>query len=265
MAPGLFVVLLGFGLVGVGAFGVRRGWRQRTEREVIQSAPTTDVLALTPGPVEVVGTARPADDGPVRAPFSDDDCVIAEWEIEEYDEAGKHSSWDTVGSGVVSTPFFVDDGTDRALVRPEGARLDVEETAERTVEVKATEDPPEVIQEFLELDSTPGQSDEPLIEALDWGQMEGDRRYTQHLVRPSETVYVHGTATRVGTEEFGGHDFEIRASADDGHPDADLFLVSDRSEETLLAARRHALLYIVGGILAVLLGLVVLAVAAVGG
>jgi len=265
MASGLFAVLFGLGLVGVGAFGAYRGWRQREEREVIQSTPTTDVLALTPGPVEVVGTAKPTDDGPLRAPFSDDDCLVAEWEIEEYDEAGKHSGWETVGSGVVSRPFFVDDGTDAALVRPEGARLDVEETAERTVEVTATEDPPEPVREFLELDTTPGQSDEPLLPGLDWGQMDGDRRYSQHLVRPEETVYVHGTATRVGAEEFGGHDFEIRASADDGHPDADLFLVSDRSEETLLESRRYARLYLVGGAIAVLLGLGVLALTVVGG
>lgn len=264
MAPGVYTVLISLALVVGGAFGVYRGWYQRAEREAIRSIPTTDVLSITPGPVEVVGTARPTDDGPLRAPFSDDDFLIAEWEIREYDEAGKHSSWDTVGSGVVSTPFFVDDGTDAALVRPAGVRLDVEETAEQTIEVPATENPPEPVQAFLELDTTPGQADEPLLPGLDWGQMEGDRRYSQHLVRPTETVYVHGTATRVGAKEFGGYDFEIRRSADDGHADADVFLVSDRSQEDLLASRRFARLYIVGGAIAILAGMVGLAVSVVG-
>lgn len=264
MAPGLFAFLASLALVVGGAFGVYRGWHQRAERQVIRSTPTTDVLSITPGPVEVVGTARPTEEGPLRAPFSEDDCLIAEWEITEYEEAGKHSSWNTVGRGVVSTPFFVDDGTDAALVRPEGVRLDVEETAERTIEVPTTEDPPEPVQAFLELDTTPGQADEPLLPGLDWGQMTGDRRYTQHLVRPDETVYVHGTATRAGAEEFGGHDFEIGASASDGHAEADLFLISDRSEEDLLASRRFARLYLVGGAIAILAGTVGLTVSVVG-
>lgn len=71
-------------------------------------------------------------------------------------------------------------------------------------------------------------------------------------------MYVHGTATRVGAETFGAHDFEIVARADDGHPDADLFLVADRPESALLADRRDARLYLVGGGLSLLVGVATL-------
>lgn len=252
-------VVVGIVLVAVGTFSVARGRKRRHQKATIEGTETTDLLRMTPGPVEVVGRAEPGDDGPMRAPFSDDDCLVAYWEIEEWEESGKHSSWRTEGSGYLSRPFYVDDGTDRALVRPEGATFEVDSDAERVIEVGADEEPARPIREFLDLESTPGDPDRALIQALDWGQQVGDRKYRQDLIRPGEQVYVHGTATRVGAREFGGNDFEIVVAADDGHADADLFLVSDRSEDDLVSARRDAVVYLLGGSLLVLAGLVLVA------
>ena len=249
-------VVFGVVVLGVGAFAIARGRKRRHQRVTMAETETTDALRVTPGPVELVGRAVPTEDGPLRAPFSDDDCLAAYWEIEEWEESGKHSSWDTEGSGYLSTPFYVDDGTDRVLVRPDGATFDIDRHAEPVVEVGADEEPPRAIREFLDLDSTPGDPDRALIEALDWGQQIGDRRYRQDLIRPGEQVYVHGTATRVGAREFGGNDFELVAEADDGFEDADLFLVSDRSEADLVSARRDSLLYLVGGGVLALVGTV---------
>lgn len=248
-------VIVGVVLLGVGAFAVARGRKRRHQKLTIEGAETTDALAITAGPVELVGRAEPAEDGALRAPFSDEDCLAAYWEIEEWEESGKHSSWDTEGSGYVSAPFYLDDGTDQVLVRPDGATFDIDRHAESVVEVGADEEPPRAIREFLDLDSTPGDPDRALISALDWGQQVGDRRYRQDLIKPGEQVYVHGTATRVGAREFGDSDFEIVAAADDGYEDAELFLVSDRSEADLVSARRDAALYLVGGALLALAGL----------
>lgn len=253
------VTVVGLVAIAAGAFAIARGRERRRQREAIEGTETTDVLRVTPGPVEIVGTAEPAEDDPLRAPFSEADCLAGYWEIEEWEESGKHSSWRTEGSGHVSTPFYVDDGTDRVLVRPDGATLDIDAGTEEVLEVGADENPPGAVREFLDLDATPGDPSRALLPALDWGQQVGDRRYRQDLLRPGERVYVHGTATRVGAREFGGPDFEIVAGADDGHEDADVFLVSDRSEADLLAARRDAALYLVGGALLVLVGLALLA------
>jgi hypothetical protein len=248
-------VVFGVVCLAVGAFAIARGRTQRHQRLTIEGTETTDALRVTPGPVELVGRAEPAEDGPLRAPFSDEDCLAAYWEIEEWEESGKHSSWDTEGSGYLSTPFYVDDGTDRVLVRPDGATFDIDRHAESVVEVGADEEPPRAIREFLELESTPGDPDRAFIRALDWGQQVGDRKYRQDLLRPGEQVYVHGTATRVGAREFGDNDFEVVAAADDGYPDADLFLISDRSEDELVSARRDAVLYLGGGIVLAIVGL----------
>ena len=47
----------------------------------------------------------------MRAPFSDGGCLLAEWEIEEWEESGKHASWRTEGSGTLTVPFYVGDDT----------------------------------------------------------------------------------------------------------------------------------------------------------
>lgn len=251
----LVTAVLGVMAIAVGTFAIARGRRRRRQRRTIEATETTDVLRLTPGPVEVIGTAEPGPAGPLRAPFSAEDCLVAYWESEEWEESGKHSSWRTEGSGHVSTPFYVNDGTDRVLIRPEGATFDVDTEAERVLEIGAGEEPPRAIREFLDLEHTPGDPDRALLSALDWGQQVGDRRYRQDLLRPGERAYVHGTATRVGAREFGGNDFEIVVTADDGHEDAETFLVSDRSEAELVSARRDAALYLGGGALLVLVGL----------
>lgn len=252
------VGVLGLLLFAVGVLGVGYGWRRRRQRSVIASTETTDVLRLTPGPAEVVGTAERSDDGPLPAPFSEESCLLAEWEIEEWEESGKHSSWRTEGKGTVTTPFYVDDGTDRVLVRPSEATVDLAGSRE-TTHVGVDEEPPESIRRFLDLDSTPGDPNEALIKALDWGTQVGDRKYHQRLLKPGDEVYVHGTATRVGAETFGSNDFELIESADDGHPDAELFLVADSTESELIADRRDWLLYAGAGSLAALAGLGVVA------
>lgn len=246
-------VLAGVAFVVAGVASAGYGLRRRRQRDAIASVGTTDVLRLTPGPAEVYGTADSHEDGPLPAPFSEEECLLAEWEIEEWEESGKHSSWRTEGRGTVTTPFYVDDGTDRVLVRPGEATVELSGPRE-TVEVGVDETPPEPIRRFVDLDSTPGEPRGAFVRALDWGTQVGDRKYHQRLLRPGEPVYVHGTATRVGAERFGAHDFEIVADADDDHPDAELFLVADRPESELLADRRDAAFFLAAGGLSLLVG-----------
>ena len=238
--------VVGLLLIGIGIAAAGYGYRRKRQRAAIASVETTDALRVTPGPAEVSGTAEPADDGAMRAPFTDESCLLAEWEIEEWEESGKHASWRRVGSGTLTVPFYVGDDTGQVLVRPGGAAVELSGDRE-TTEVGVEETPPEPIREFTELESTPGDPDGALVGALDWGTQVGDRRYHQRVLRPGEAVYVHGTATRVESERFGGDDFEIVAGADDGHPDSDVFLVADSTESALLARRRDWLLYVGAG------------------
>ena len=245
--------VVGVVLVAAGVLAAGHGYRRRRQRQAIAAVDTTDALRVTPGPAEVYGKAAPAE-SPLRAPFTDEDCLLAEWE-----ESGDHSSWRTEGSGTLAAPFHVADETEKVLVRPEAATVDLSRSRE-TIEVGVDETPPEPIRSFVELDSTPDEPDEALIGALDWGTQVGDRRYHQRTLAPGESVFVHGTATRVGAESFGDPDLEMVEAADDGHPDAGVFLVADNPEAELLERRRDAAVYLAGGGLAVVAGVVVAAV-----
>ncbi|MFC7177733.1 GIDE domain-containing protein [Halosegnis marinus] len=247
-------LLAGVLFLAVGGYGVYRGRRMRAETALMEATETTDALAVTPGPVELVGRAEPTDDGPLPAPFTDEDALAAWWEIEEWEESGKHSSWRTEGTGTYATEFVLDDGTDRVVVRPDGANLEFDPDTAWVREIGVDDPLPEPVERFLAMDSTPGGPREAFIKALDWGQQVGDRKYRQKLIRPGDEVYVLGTATRVGAEEFGGNDFEVVAAADDGHRDAERFIVSNRSEAELVDARSNGTLYLAGGALLALVG-----------
>lgn len=255
-------LLLALGVLGVGIGGslCYSGWKTRATRNLIASTETTEILQLTPGPAEVVGQSEATDDGLFPAPFTDDEVVAASWEIEEWEESGKHSSWRSEGSGSYATEFYLDDGTDRVLVRPEGADLEFDPAGRWEQEIGVDEPLPDPIQAFLAMDSTPGDPQEALIKALDFGQQVGDRRYTQNTIAAGDQVYVLGTATRVGAHSFGANDFEIVASADDGHRDAERFIVSNRSESDLIDAQASSARWrLIGGLLVTLLGVGLLA------
>lgn len=74
-------LLAGVVFVVAGVVGAGYGLRRRRQREAISAVETTDVLRLTPGPAEVYGRAEATDEGPLPAPFSDEECLLAEWEI----------------------------------------------------------------------------------------------------------------------------------------------------------------------------------------
>lgn len=251
-------------LLVAGLVAAYNGWRWRRERATIASREATDVLSVTPGPVELSGTARAGESGTVEAPFSDETALLAAWEVEEWTEMSNRSSWVPKGSGVDSVPFLVDDGTGEALVRADGAEVELDEVGEEEAVVRSRDAPPGRIREFLDREDTPGESTD-VPRPTDVGKKDGRRRYIQRLLTPGDEVYVHGTATRETGEAWGGRDVAVVESADDGHPDADLFLVSDQSEEELLSNRGRYRRYLVGGTVLTVLGIAALAYGLVGG
>ncbi|PSQ36805.1 hypothetical protein BRD11_00915, partial [Halobacteriales archaeon SW_12_69_24] len=105
-------------LLGGGAGLVKTGFTRRKQRTLMRDTPTEDVESIAVGPSEVKGSALAADGDPFPAPFSNDECVVADYEVEQYHEDDDGGHWNTVASGVVHTPFTLDDGTGRVLVEP---------------------------------------------------------------------------------------------------------------------------------------------------
>jgi hypothetical protein len=231
-------------LIGGGAGLVTTGFTRRKQRTLMRNTPTEDVESMAVGPSQVKGSALAADGDPFPAPYSDDDSVVAEYEVEEYHEDDDGGNWNTVAWGVVHTPFFVDDGTGRVLVEPhDEATFDLDPDDRETVDIDSSERGPEPVQRFVE-------RTEDVSYPADAPGSENDRRYHQTLIRDKESVYVFGTARPRDGDNRGGSNpdrLAIRHVVDDDALEGTMFLISDDAEAGLVDRREWAGLRIPAG------------------
>lgn len=227
-------------LAGGGVGLIKTGFTRRKQRLLMRDTPSQDVEALAVGPSEVKGSALAADGDPMPAPFSEDDCVVASYEIEQWDDGdGENDSagWETVRRDVLHTPFHVDDGTGRVLVEPhDEATFDLDPEDWETTYVDSADEGPAPIRRFVE--GTAGVS-----HPADAAGKENDRRYRQNLVREKESVYVFGTAQPRDGDRRGGSNPDrlvIRHVTDDDALDDTMFLISDDTERGLVNRREWA-------------------------
>jgi hypothetical protein len=251
--PGEWLVTFGYAVVLALGSGwlIREGFRRRRQRELMTDTPTEEAESLSMGPSEISGVARTGDREPLPAPFTDDDCVVADWRVEEYDDDdGDDGAWQTVGSGLDGMPFLVDDGTGRVLVEPNVDTLyEFDEGSETTVEVGVDESPPTPVRSFIDRSSDV----DPVTGAGDGvGTSDGDRRYHQRIIEPDEDVYVFGTVqpredatstSNVGNLHIG--------PVQDGSAEEPIFMIANEPESELIAERRWALWRLPVGILAI--------------
>lgn len=213
----VMTLLVGLG-PGLSILGL--GFQRLHERNLVADTPTSKIRSMALGLVEIEGVAKPAADT-FRAPFSDEQCLLYTYKVEEYKQQGKHKSWVTIDEGKRAAPFYVDDGTGQVLVAPDEARLNLPE--ERTVHVGGGEKPPEVVQRFID------QSEEVDVERKELDlklftlELGNRRRYTQHILKPDAEVYVFGKALSDSKEPF--------IASDASTP---MFLISDEVEDDLL-------------------------------
>jgi len=234
----VFGWLMAAGVTYGGYAVIRRGFELRRQRQLIRDTPTEEVESVSMGPSELAGTARPHD-GTLTAPFSEVPCLLARWRVEEYRDDGDDDggSWRTIASGLESVPFVLDDGTGRLLVEPHD---DVEfaVSEEPRLDVDVDETPPDRVAAFLAEQDVPVEpQDWELLEGVDFGTEEGDRRYYQELLQPGEHVYVFGT---VQPDEAAPDGVAVR-KVTDGSRAEPLFLLGDKPAAEIAADRKWAL------------------------
>lgn len=232
-AGGAVVVFLG------GLYFIRLGFRRRRQRTLIGDTPTEQAESLSVGPSEVTGTAIQTPEGPMTAPFSDDDCVVAAYEVEEYDSSGDDSSWDTIEQETLFCPFLIDDGTGEVLVRPhDDTTYDLDPDDWTTTYVDSASDGPQPIRRFVE-------NSDDLTVPSDASGTENDRKYKQNLIRTDESVYVFGTVRPREQanipDNASNADRLVIEKITDGSLQEPMFLVSDDEEHDLVDRRRWAL------------------------
>lgn len=239
--PGGWVLGAGYAVLAfaAGLWLVYVGFKRRKQRALMNDTPTEQVESLSMGPSELTGVAVTEDHAAETAPFTDDKCVVAEWEIEEYDDSNGDDDpggWQTVETGLRTTPFYVDDGTGTALVRPhEDATYELAEEDWTTVEVDSSNDGPAPVRQFVERNGigypTGGSG------------RDGDRRYKQNLIEPAEDVYVFGTVQPHdgATGTSNADNLVIEKVGEDDSRMEPMFMIADEPEQELVSDRRWAL------------------------
>lgn len=106
----------------LGILALYGGVAQYRKKRVMRDTPTSKVRSLALGPVEIKGKPEKYEES-FESPFSGKECVMYVYSVDVYKTGGPNSSggWSTVEAGVKAAPFYVNDGTGRVLVDPDGA------------------------------------------------------------------------------------------------------------------------------------------------
>ena len=234
--------------VVVGLLLVNKGRKQRARSQRIADTETTPIREIRPGTVEIKGVAQPAEgESLVDSPITRTESLATYVEVEEWESSGESGgSWQTKFEDSTTVPILVDDGSGEVQVEltPDG-NLNVETTRTK---VGAGDEPPEMIQRFLDREDAIGEASRGSIGPLSYGDR---RRYSEGTIEPGEEVYVLGTA-REERAGWGEREYVI----DEPTPSGD-FILSDKSESELISeGKRAGLFYLAFGGVFTLFGLV---------
>jgi hypothetical protein len=179
---GVAVILLLFGLVGM-----PEAFRSRRRRRRVLATPSTPIAEARGGFVEVCGTVVPGEQGVVTAPFSGRSCVWLRVIVFEKRASGRSTRWVEVADENESTDFLVDDGSgERALVRPAGARFELDQ--QRVATSGTFNDPTPELEAFLQNRG---------IQSAYWLGINKAMRYEEQAICAGDPLYALGPSERV--------------------------------------------------------------------
>jgi hypothetical protein len=112
-------------LLGVvaGVYLFYHGFRLLQRKRLIMDTPSSKIRSAAMGLVEVSGLAT----GPytLKAPVTGVPCYYYRTMVWEWKQRDKGSSWVKQADEGLHVPFFLDDGSGRVLVDPQGAEMDI--------------------------------------------------------------------------------------------------------------------------------------------
>ena len=106
-----------------GIYGFVRGFRLLQRKRLILNTPASKIRSASMGLVEISGLAI----GPhvVVSPVKQIECYYYRSVAWELKQRGKNSEWVKVADEALHVPFYVDDNTDKLLIDPTGAEMDL--------------------------------------------------------------------------------------------------------------------------------------------
>jgi hypothetical protein len=251
------VILVGLGFV-VSLFGLTQcysGWKKFKQHRLVTGTPTTEIQNIdSEGQVELRGAiVRPTTGNGFASPFNQTgDTVIAGWRIEEYNEHGE-DNFQTIASGVKSTPFHLNDGTGQIQV----ALKDRDDVVCEWKDISMVEEigvdhaPPAHITQFETEHDISEQQSGMFTDIADHGNAHGDRHYFERLLSSGDVIYLLGQVRAAEDTTTVSHsDDAIITPVDD-----ETFIISDLPEDRLTSRLSTDYRFSLGGgTVAVVLG-----------
>lgn len=106
-----------------GVYWFYKGFRLLQRKRLILNTPASKIRSASMGLVEISGQAT----GPyvITSPLKQVECYYYRSVAWELKQCGKNSEWVKVAEEVLQVPFYLDDSTDKVLVDPRGAEMDL--------------------------------------------------------------------------------------------------------------------------------------------
>lgn len=241
-----------------GLYLIYDGFNKWQTKRLIQDTPTEKVRSMAVGRTELAGVARHIDET-VEAPFTDEECLHIDWEVEEWrkDSDDDEYHWETVARGSRSVPFTLDDGTGTVPVRAADGdpTYEISDANRWQTRVGRGQSPPPEVREFIERhdrrDDDTSFFEEPvdaltdLVQSGRIGSSNRKRRYSQTILPDESSIYLLGSAIPRDAAD-GGDESLLEITRTES---LDTLLVSDRSEEELESYySKRGPLEVVGGL-----------------
>src|SRR5690348_7878726 len=176
-----FLILPVIGLAA-GLYFFYRGYRLLQRKRLILNTPASKIRSASMGLVEISGLAT----GPyvMTSPLKQVECYYYQSTAWELRRRGKNNEWVKVAEENLHVPFYVDDSTDKVLVDPRGADMDLhcdfQEEYHRSI-LFAGPEMPVGVQEFLARHG-----------------LDPDKRIKveEHCIKPKNFLFVLGTLSQ---------------------------------------------------------------------
>jgi len=186
------VPLMGFLMVfGWGIISFLNSFKQLHEKRLFKNIPTSTVRGLAMGLVELTGRAEKIN--PLQSPFTRNACVYYRYTVEQYRYRVMTGYYAVIAKGdSADCPFWLDDGTGKIMVLPQGMELITPMNYQ--FEVTLGNPLPDNLVNFMKRHN------------LKYKGLIGDRllRFKEWFVAPDQPVCVLGTARKV-QDPIGDH------------------------------------------------------------
>ncbi len=108
---------------GAGVYWFYKGFRLLQRKRLILNTPASKIRSASMGLVEISGLAA----GPyvLTSPFKQTECYYYRSVAWQLKQEGRSSKWVKVAEETLHVPFYLDDNTDKVLVDPRGADMDL--------------------------------------------------------------------------------------------------------------------------------------------